>query len=411
MQSNELIPHLFKTEYRKIISVLCKRFGIEHIEIAEDIANDTFLLASETWGLKGIPENPTAWLYIVAKNKTKDYFKRDKLFSHKIAAEIKNSESIREQPELDLSDKNINDSQLQMMFAICHPIIPTETQIGLALRILCGFGIDEISEAFLTNKETINKRLFRGKEKLRSENIEIELPEEKHIESRLDAVLTIIYLLFNEGYYSSTQNKALRKELCLEAMRLNYLLIENSRTNKPKVNALMSLICFHSSRFEARIDKSGELILYSEQNKEDWNYELIAKGEYYLNQSAKGNELTKYHLEAAIAFWHTKDYRTEGKWENILQYYNQLLQIEYSPIAALNRTYALSKANSKREAIMEASKINLEHTHLYHSLMAELYDGVDENKQSGHLKSALKLVKTDTDRTVILRKINKLETK
>ena len=166
MNEKELIPRLFKTEYRKIISVLCKLFGIVHIEIAEDITNDTFLLASETWGLKGIPENPTAWLYTVAKNKTKDYFKRHKTFSEKIVVDIKQNQNQTEEIEVDLSNKNITDSQLQMIFTICNPIIPAEAQIGLALRILCGFGIDEIAEAFLTNKGTINKRLFRAKEKL-----------------------------------------------------------------------------------------------------------------------------------------------------------------------------------------------------------------------------------------------------
>ena len=178
MNEAVLIPQLFKTEYRKIISVLCKFFGpaLSGIEIAEDITNDTFLLASETWGLRGIPENPTAWLYTVAKNKTKDYLKRHKTFSEKIAPDFTLNQNQSEEFEIDLSPKNITDSQLQMIFAICNPIIPVEAQIGLALRILCSFGIDEIAQAFLTNKETINKRLFRAKEKLRTENVKIECP-------------------------------------------------------------------------------------------------------------------------------------------------------------------------------------------------------------------------------------------
>lgn len=143
-----LIPHLFRTEYRKIAAVLCKLFGIEHIEIAEDIASDTFLLASESWGFKGIPENPTAWLYTVAKNKAKDYLKHNKIFTDKVAKEIKHTHIEASEIEIDLSDKNITDSQLQMLFAICHLAIPTEAQIGLSLRILCGFGIDEIAECF-----------------------------------------------------------------------------------------------------------------------------------------------------------------------------------------------------------------------------------------------------------------------
>ncbi len=402
-----LIPQLFKTEYRKIIAVLCKLFGIVHVEIAEDIANDTFLLATETWGMKGIPQNPKAWLYTVAKNKTKDYFRRNKIFTDKISVEFKFSQIDLEAFDLDLSDKNINDSQLQMLFVICNPLLSKETQIGLALRILCGFGIEEIAEAFLTNKETINKRLYRGKEKLRLENISIEFSNNINQEKRLETVLTTIYLLFNEGYYSSTQNIKLRKELCIEAMRLNYLLLENETTNRPNVSALMSLMCFHSSRFNARTHKNGETILYNEQNKENWNKELIEKGEHYLLFSAKENQITKYHLEAGIAFWHTRITDSKEKWENILQLYNQLLQIEYSPIVAISRTYALSKARSKPLAIKEALKINLNESYLYHSLLAELYKNIDLEKEIQHLEIALKIAKTENEKKMIHLKIKK----
>ncbi|MBK5271889.1 MAG: sigma-70 family RNA polymerase sigma factor, partial [Bacteroidia bacterium] len=202
MEQQELIPHLFRTEFRKITAVLCKLFGIEHIEVAEDIASETFLSALESWTYTEIPENPTAWLYTVAKNKAKNHIIRNKIFSEKITSQLKYSSQEEKEIEIDLSEKNITDSQLQMLFAICHPAIPTEAQIGLSLRILCGFGIEEIANAFLTNKETINKRLFRAKEKLRLEKVTIELPGEAEINKRLEPVLTTLYLLFNEGYYS-----------------------------------------------------------------------------------------------------------------------------------------------------------------------------------------------------------------
>jgi RNA polymerase sigma factor (sigma-70 family) len=401
LNENELIPQLFKTEYRKIISVLCKLFGIVHIEIAEDITNDTFLLASETWGLKGIPENPTAWLYIVAKNKTKDYFKRNKIFSEKIVFDYKDNQKQSEEIEVDLSAKNITDSQLQMIFAICNPIIPTESQIGLALRILCGFGIDEIAEAFLTNKETINKRLFRAKETLRTANVKIEQPNDNEINRCLETVLTTLYLLFNEGYHSSTKQTHLREELCLEAMRLNYFLIENETTNKPIVNALMALMCFHSSRFQARINHIGEPILYEEQNKNLWNEELIEKGNYFLIESAKGQEISKYHLEASIAYWHSTKIENSTKWESILQLYNQLLQIEYSPIAALNRTYALSKVFGNEKAIIEALKLDLNENHFYHSLLGNLHTNFDNKKAIFHYEMAFKFAKSNNDKLTI----------
>jgi RNA polymerase sigma-70 factor (ECF subfamily) len=406
MNNTELIPHLFRTEYRKIVSVLCRLFGIEHIEIAEDIVSDTFLLASELWGLKGLPENPAAWLYTVAKNKTKDYLKRNARFAQNISKELKHSAGVSEEIEIDLSVKNINDSQLAMMFVVCHPCNPPEAQIGLALNLLCGFGVDEIANAFLTNKTVIYKRLQRAKEKLRTENIKIEQPTVAEINDRLNPVLMTLYLLFNEGYYSSSQDVTLRRELCLEAMRLTYMLVGNEPLNQPAANALLSLMCFHSSRFDSRLDQNGEIVLYQDQDTDLWNRELIDKGAYFLEQAARGDKVSKYHIEANIAYWHTIKADTKEKWENILQLYNQLLLIEYSPIAALNRTYALAKARTKKEAIIEAEKINLADHHLYHSLLGELYAGIDTAKAIAHFQNALSLTRSTTDQTLIAKKIH-----
>ncbi len=403
-----MIHHLFRAEYRKIVSVLNKLFGLDYIEIAEDIVSDVFLLATETWGLKGMPENPTAWLYAVAKNKARDYVKRDALFKQKIAPQIKYATSSAGEIEIDLSEKNITDSQLQMLFAVCHPYISAESQIALSLRILCGFGIDEIANAFLTNKETINKRLFRAKEKLRNHNVKIEFPAKVEVNNRLETVLITLYLLFNEGYYSESRDSILREGLCLEAMRLTYLLIENDKTNQPAVNALFSLMCFHSSRFAARKDENGEIILYEDQDESLWNEELINKGIYHLNQASIGDKISKYHLEAGIAYWHTQKAGTKEKWENILQLYNRLLQIEYSPIAALNRTFALSKANGKAKAIIEAEKLQLTTNHYYFTLLGELYRDTDREKAKINFEKALSIAKTLTDKKVIQKKIDEL---
>jgi RNA polymerase sigma factor (sigma-70 family) len=408
MQEKELIPHLYRTEFRKITAVLGKVFGIAHIEVAEDIVSDTFLLAAETWGLKGLPNNPVAWLYTVAKNKAKDMLKHDSIFNQKVVNEIKYSSTELHEIEIDLSGKNIQDSQLQMMFAICHPGIPAEAQIGLSLRILCGFGIEEIAAAFLSNKETINKRLFRAREKLKELNVKIELPPDKEINNRIQNVLTTLYLLFNEGYYSATRDKVLRHDLCLEAMRLTYMLIENESTNKPFVNALLSLMCFHASRFDARTNPKGELVLYDEQDTRLWDRQLITRGEYYLNKAATGNEVSKYHLEAAIAYWHTIKNNDGEKWEKILQLYNKLLIIEYSPIAALNRTYAVSKVYGKEKAIEEAEKLNLNNNHLYHTLLGDLYFTVDPLQALEHLNQSLKLSRSAADKKIITNKIRKL---
>lgn len=408
MKQQELIPHLFRSEYSKIVAVLGRRFGFDQIEIAEDIASDTFLTATQSWPVNGTPPNPVAWLYSVAKNKAKNYLQRSGIYEHKISPEFHNTFDAIYESEIDLSPQNISDSQLQMMFAICNPLIPAEAQIGLALRILCGFGIPEIAEAFLTNKETINKRLFRAKEKLREKKIRIELPSVAEIDDRLDNVLTTLYLLFSEGYYSVSQNQTIRKDLCFEAIRLCTMLVENKSIDVPRINALLALMYFQASRFDARVSKNGEMILYDEQDTGLWNLDMVSKGGYFLNRATSGAQLSKYHLEAAIAYWNTQKADTPEKWEAVLQLYNRLLQIEYSPIAALNRTYALAKANGKAEAIIEAEKLKLTNNHFYYVLLGELYTDIDNEQAGSNLKIALSIAKTETDKQTIRKKIESL---
>lgn len=409
MQRKELIANLFKKEFSKMVAVISKLFGLEYIEIAEDIVSDTFLSATESWQEKGMPANPSAWLYAVAKQKTLYHFRRNKIYNKKIIPEIKaTQESAYEIKELDFSNQHIKDSQLQMMFAICNPAIASEAQIGLALRILCGFGIDEIAEAFLANKETINKRLFRAKQKLRTENIQLEIPGKSEIDKRLDNVLHIIYLLFNEGYYSTTQNKILRKEFCLEAMRLGIMLTEFSGTNQPRTNALIALMCFHASRFDARENSNNSFILYEDQDTTLWNNELVIQGKYFLEISAKGSEISSFHLEAGIAFWHCEKEDTAEKWKMILYHYNLLLQINYSPIVALNRTYALYKAKGRIPALIEIEKLQLTSNHFYYTLLGELYYNIDQFKAKENFLKAHSLAKTETDKLTIQAKIDHL---
>lgn len=409
MQESELIQTLFRQEFSKMVAVISRQYGLTYIEIAEDIVSDTFLQATESWGIKGIPHNPAAWLYTVAKQKTLYYFRRNKILHAKIMPELRsNKETTEEINDVSFSSENIKDSQLQMMFAVCDPVIASEAQIGLALRILCGFSIDEIAEAFLSNKDTINKRLFRAKEKIREEKIKMEMPDEKKVRTRLDNVLHIIYLLFNEGYYSKTQNQILRKDLCLEAMRLAIMLSEHEATNQPKTNALIALMCFHSSRFASRQINENDLVLYENQNEELWDKDLIKQGLHFLNLAAKGNEITSYHLEAGIAHRHCVKEDTQEKWEDILQLYNQLLMINYSPNVALNRTFALYKACGKETALSEALKLKLESNHFYFLLLGELYEGADNKKAIQNFETALSLAKTQNEKQGIQERINRL---
>ncbi|TGJ98405.1 RNA polymerase subunit sigma [Leptospira langatensis] len=405
-EDQESLKYLFQQEFSKMVAVISGLYGLQHIEIAEDIVSETFLLAAENWGLKGLPPNPTAWLYVVAKQKTLYYFRRNKIFQNKILPEIApKTEDPEGSEELNFSEENIKDSQLRMLFAICNPAIASEAQIGLALRILCGFGIDEIAEAFLTNKETVNKRLFRAKEKLRAEKIKMELPPEKEIPARLDNVLHIIYLLFTEGYYSKTQDRILRKDLCLEALRLGVTLAEYEKTNLPKTNALLALMCFHASRFHARQTDTDPMILYEEQDESLWDQDLIRQGIHFLDLSVQGKEISSYHLEARIAYWHCNKQDTPEKWEEILDLYNRLLLINYSPSVALNRIFALYKVRGRGIALAEAEVLRLENNHFYYLLLGELYKEVDEERSRSNLKAAYSLAKTQTERQGIQEKL------
>ncbi|WP_366206942.1 DUF6596 domain-containing protein, partial [Flavihumibacter sp. CACIAM 22H1] len=212
-----------------------------------------------------------------------------------------------------------------------------------------------------------------------NDNFKIKPLTEKEIRNRVDTVLKILYLLFNEGYFSSTYSQQIRKDFCSEAARLTLVLIENEQTNTPQTNALLALICFQSSRLEARIDERGEAVLFEEQDKNLWDKSLIEKGNYYLVNACKGNEVSKYHLEAGIAYWHTT-HTDQNKWEHILQLYNRLVTLEYSPITALNRIFAFAKVYGRDKAILEAKKVKLTGNSYYQKLLGYLYAITDPGK-------------------------------
>ncbi len=310
-----------------------------------------------------------------------------------------------------------------MLFAVCHPSIPVEAQVSMALRVLCGFTIDEIrTGASDHERQRSTNKLYRAKrERLRTEKVKIALPDSKAIGERQDTVLLTLYLLFNEGYYSASPDKILRKDFCLEAMRLVYFLTEQGPTALPRVYALLALMCFQASRFDARLSESGSLVLYEQQDSGLWDTELIRRGNAFFVQAcaaggvsgggsgrSSGGEVSRYHLEAAIAWWHTHSAPDQEKWEQILRLYNQLLMLEYSPMAALNRAYAYSRVYGKERAIPEAEKLNLSGNLFYHSLLGELYAGLDDTSAVRHLTTALELAGTEAERAVLREKLDSL---
>ena len=396
-----LLPHLFRLEYSKMTAVLCRHFGLKHIEIAEDIASETFLKAAETWALNGVPENPTAWLYTVAKNKTKDHLKHLAIFENKVKGAVI-PEEIQLEPDFDR--QTIEDSQLAMIFAVCNPANAKAAQICLALQVLCGFSIGEIANAFLTQKETIKKRLQRARTNLRKDHFRLDILPETAVRQRLDTVLSTLYLLFNEGYFSQSGNLLIRKDLCSEAMRLNLVLIQNPLTNTPRTNALLALMCFQCSRLEARTDATGNTVLFEEQDRALWDQELIDQGNYYLVNACTGDEISKYHLEAGIAYWHTTP-TDNDKWVSILQLYDQLVLLEFSPVTALNRAFAFSKVYGKEQAIIEAEKLELTTLTHYHSLLGYLYTGINRAEAGKHYKEAIRYAKSPAEKVNLQKSI------
>ena len=402
LKKTQDISDIFKAEYSNLVAVLCRLFGIDNIQLAEDLISDTFVQAMKTWSHKGVPDEPKGWLHRVAFNKAKDHFRRNKTYKDKIIPHLlRDTDKKKNQP---FSEELMADSQLNMFFAVCHSALSPSAQICLALRILCSFNIEEIAAALLSNKEAINKKLFRAKQKLKPFKKEWKNLNPNDYTIRLDNVLRIIYLIFNEGYYSSISNENIRQELCWEAMRLCLFLLDQESLPKIKINALMALMCFHTSRLNSRVDHAGNFILFDKQDRSLWNQELIQKGKAYLSRSADGKIVSNYHLEAAIAYWHTTD--ADDKWNNILQLYNKLLTIAYSPVAAMNRTFALAHANSVPEAIKEAKKLDLKQNHLYYSLMAELYKMVKNHKEElKFLKLALAHTEKEKEIKLLNRKI------
>ncbi|MGV3761597.1 RNA polymerase sigma factor [Parapedobacter sp.] len=403
----DLLPHLFRQEYAKMTAVLCRHFGLAHIEIAEDIASDTFLKASENWAINGVPENPTAWLYTVAKNRTKDYLKRTATFETKIREAVKPA-NLETEEAIEFDNQHLADSQLAMIFAVCNPSNSTEGQICLALQILCGFSVVEIANAFLTKAETIKKRLHRARTNLRNDNFQIRELRGTEIKSRLDAVLQTLYLLFNEGYFSKTYTQQIRKDVCAEALRLTLVLTENRLTDTPETNALLALMCFQSSRLDARMDANGETVLFDEQDKCLWDETLIEKGNHFLINACSHSEISKYHLEAGIAYWHTT-LTGHHKWQHILQLYDQLVLIAYSPIIALNRIFAVSKVYGNERAITEAEQLKLENSPYYHELLGYLYADLATDTAIAHYEQAIQLTKSETEKQTLIKEIRRMK--
>jgi RNA polymerase sigma factor (sigma-70 family) len=412
----QLTDDLFRNEAKKMVSVLTRIFGTENLQTAEDVVQDTLLQAMQVWKLKGIPENPSGWLFRVAKNKAIDIIRRNK---HSVQFDFSDNEKILLTSGYTVTatmdnfwkEEIIKDDLLRMMFACCHPGISKENQITLMLKTLCGFSTTEIARTFLTTEETISKRLYRTKEFFRQQKIKLVIPSISEIKNRTDAVLNTIYLLFNEGYNSTGSGELIRKDVIDEAMMLCKLLTQNDHTQQPEVFALMALMCFHSSRSASRLTAEGEIILLPMQDRSKWDSDLIRQGNEYMNRAAYGNTVSTYHIEAAIAYEHcTAANFDDTNWKKILDYYEWLCKIAPSPINAMNKVVAVMQLYGAHAALAELHMIKekkkLESYYLYHSLLGELYSRIDDIPSARqHFEEAVELTRSETERKMLQNKM------
>jgi len=392
-----------------MVGALTRLFGTQHLELAEDVVQETLLKAMRDWPYHGVPDNPAAWLHRVAKNLAIDQLRRR---SRGVELLKENAALLRSEWTLSttvteaFSGPVIADDALRMLFACCHPTIPPEQQVALALRTLCGFSVPEIARAFVTNEESINKRLYRAREAFRAIG-KVELPMESELAVRLKPVLATIYLLFNEGYNSTAHSDHIREDLVEEALRLCDMLNRNAHTERPETHALMALMLFHAARSEARVDASGSIVLLQDQDRTRWDRSLIALAEQHLHRSAVGAELTTYHVEAAIASVHAQAPTfADTDWARIVGFYDRLLALAPSPIVRLNRAIALGRLGGAEAGLMALDLIEgLEKLHLYHAARGDLLRELGRSEEArAAFGNALKLVRSPVERELLVRK-------
>jgi RNA polymerase sigma-70 factor (ECF subfamily) len=407
-----LVEHFFRHEAGRLVSVLTRIFGWRHFDLVEDMVQATLLDALEAWRVRGVPDNPSGWVHRIAKNKILDALRRDKI-SQRVLGEWAAALPAHEAglDELFL-DSEIEDSQLRMIFACCHPRLARENQLALTLKALCGFGNSEIARALLVGEEAVKKRLQRATRDLIEHQIALDPPQASELPLRLDSVHQVLYLLFNEGYSSSEGETAIRADLCKEAVRLCHLLCSQPRLSTPPTHALMALMLFHAARLEARLDQRGSVLLMEEQDRGQWDHRLIRRAQEFLDRSAEGTIISPFHLEAAIACHHctAKSY-AETDWPAILRLYDALLRIHRSPVYLLNRAIVVAQIEGPHAGIGALDEAGqdpaLRHYHLFDATLGELYRRAgDLPRARHHLEIARQKTNSPFDRELIDRRLS-----
>lgn len=412
---SQVVEHLFRHEGAKMVATLTRIFGLEHLALAEDVVQEALARALQTWPFYGVPANPAAWIMRASRNLALDVVRREKVFREKEAEIIRLTEEENAAPQIGSSlDQTITDDRLLMMFVCCHPRIPSDAQVALALKTLCGFSVAEIASGFLTSEAAIAKRLTRAKQHIREARIPFEIPSGEDLAGRLDGVLQSLYLLFNEGYKATSGHKLVREDVCYEAIRLTRLLAGHSVGNQTKTHALLALMLINAARLPARLDEAGNLLRLQEQDRSRWNQPMIASGMFHLAQSAAGAEITKYHLEAGIAACHcaAKDYAATD-WRKILNLYDRLIEFDQSPIVALNRAVALAEVHGPQAGIKAVHEIrdlpSLDSYHLLYAVLGELESRLNHAEAAAaYFRKSLQLAEIESEQAFLSKRLKAL---
>jgi RNA polymerase sigma-70 factor (ECF subfamily) len=411
-----VVEHLFRHEYGKLVATLTRIFGLEHLTLAEDVVQEALARALQTWPFYGVPDNPPAWIMRASRNLALDVVRRQKVFREKEAEIIHQMEGAGPaQGGAIFSEHEIRDDRLRMIFVCCHPQIPAEAQAALALKTLCGFSVTEISRAFLTSEAAVLKRLTRAKQKIRQARISFEIPAGAELARRMDGVRHALYLLFNEGYKASGGETLVRADVCHEAIRLATLLAEHPAGDQPRTHALLALMLLSAARLPARVDESGNLLLLRDQDRTKWDRAMIARGMLHFARSAAGDEISEYHLQAAIAACHaTAKDDASTDWARILAFYDRLAEADPSPVVALNRAVAIANLRGARAgldavaAIGESNK--LESYYLYHAVLGDLEARLDNTGPAiRHFRRSLEFAMHDSERVFLARRLSDCE--
>jgi RNA polymerase sigma factor (sigma-70 family) len=413
----DLHEHLFRHEAGRMTAVLTRLFGVHNLALAEDVVQDAFCRALEVWKIRGIPPNPSAWLMTTARNRALDMIRRERTarnFAPELTRLLETEWTMAAVVDEAFSSRVMLDEQLRMMFSCCHPDLAEPAQIALILNILCGFGAAEIAAAFLTGRAAIEKRISRGKKVLAGSRTLFNLAD-GDFASRLSAVHRALYLLFSEGYHGASAEGAVRIELCDEAMRLVTLLAEHPATATPGTNALTALMYLHAARIPSRVDSAGELHALWDQDRSTWDRELIARGRLLLDRSAEGDELTAYHLEAAIAAAHAAAPSLEQTdWNAIVTMYDRLMTVAPSPVVALNRAIAIAERDGAERGIEAIESIEdrerLEVYPFYPAALGELEARRGNGARAReYFEAAAALARNESERRFLTRRLGECD--